>query len=126
MKKSAALALVLVLLASVHASPVAPDLSKIGDRTSWKVIHADAQEAAKGARSTSRPKIPPDPDGWLHAGVEVTASQVRVFVDHAKEPSLVVARLSSGGVERPFGLFIDSADGEYANLTVAAREFLSR
>ena len=68
----------------------------------------------------------PDPDDWFHARIEVTDSQVRVFVNHAKEPSLVVARLSSGGTERPVGLFVDSADGQYANLTVAPLEFLSR
>jgi len=67
----------------------------------------------------------PDPDGWFHAQIEVTASKVRVFVNHAKEPSLVVARLSSGGIERPFGLFVDSADGQYANLTVAPLNFLN-
>ena len=61
----------------------------------------------------------PDPDTWFHAKIEVTASQVRVFVNHAKEPSLVVARLSSGDTERPVGLFVDSDDGQYANLQVA-------
>jgi hypothetical protein len=67
----------------------------------------------------------PDPDGWFHAQIEVTASQVRVFVNHEKEPSLVVARLSHGGNERPVGLFVDSADGQYANLTVAPLKFLN-
>ena len=67
----------------------------------------------------------PDPDGWFHAQIEVTKNQVRVFVNHAKEPSLVVARLSPGGIERPVGLFVDSADGEYANFTVAPLKFLS-
>ena len=32
----------------------------------------------------------PDPDGWFHALVEVTSSQVRVFVNYSQEPSLVV------------------------------------
>lgn len=59
----------------------------------------------------------PDPDGWFHAEIEVTDAQVRVFVNHAKEPSLVVRRLSKGGVQRPAGLFVDSADGHYSNLT---------
>ena len=63
----------------------------------------------------------PDPDGWFHARIEVTDQEVRVFVNHAKEPSLVVARLSRGAAERPLGLFVDSADGWYANLTVLRR-----
>lgn len=68
----------------------------------------------------------PDPDGWFHAEVEVTTSQVRVFVNHAKTPSLVVARLSSGaGIVRPVGLFVDSADRHYANLTIAPLKVLS-
>jgi hypothetical protein len=67
----------------------------------------------------------PDPDGWFHAQIEVTARQVRVFVNHAKEPSLVTHRLSSGGVQRPVGLFVDSADGQYANLKVTPLKFLS-
>ncbi len=61
----------------------------------------------------------PDPDNWFHAQIEVTDSQVRVFVNHAKEPSLVTRRLSSGGAQRAVGLFVDSADGHYSNLTVA-------
>jgi hypothetical protein len=68
----------------------------------------------------------PDPDGWFHAQVEVTDTQVRVFVNHAKEPSLVVKRLSAGGMARPAGLFVDSADGHYANFAVAPNEFLAR
>lgn len=63
---------------------------------------------------------PPDPDGWFHARIEVAAAQVRVFVNHAKQPSLVVPRLAANGttVERRAGLFVDSADGFYANLRI--------
>ena len=39
----------------------------------------------------------PDPDSWFHARIEVTDSQVRVFVNEAKEPSLVTRRLLIGG-----------------------------
>jgi hypothetical protein len=59
----------------------------------------------------------PDPDTWFHTQIEVTDEQVRVFVNHATEPSLVVRRLAKGGVARPAGLFVDSSDGYYANLT---------
>jgi hypothetical protein len=60
----------------------------------------------------------PDPDGWFHAKIEVTDKQVRVFVDGASEPSLVVSRLLPGGQRRPAGLFVDSAEGLYANLRI--------
>lgn len=62
----------------------------------------------------------PDPDGWFHARIEVTNKQVRVFVDRAKEPSLVVSRLGQSNVKRPAGLFVDSADGIYANLEITS------
>jgi len=60
----------------------------------------------------------PDPDGWFHARIRVTSTQVRVFVNEAMEPSLVVERLALGKVRRPVGLFVDSAEGLYANLRV--------
>lgn len=60
----------------------------------------------------------PDPDAWFHATIEVTELQVRVFVNGAKEPSLVTRRLHVGGDKRPLGLFVDSAEGLYANLKV--------
>ncbi|WP_310389256.1 hypothetical protein [Roseateles sp.] len=60
----------------------------------------------------------PDPDGWFHARIKVTSTNVQVFVDDAKAPSLVVERLSRGNAKRPLGLFVDSADGVYANLRI--------
>jgi hypothetical protein len=62
----------------------------------------------------------PDPDNWFHASIEVTDDAVRVYVNHAKEPSLVTRRLSKGGIMRPAGLFVDSSDGHYANLALTA------
>lgn len=57
----------------------------------------------------------PDPDDWFRARIEVTDRQVRVFVNNAKEPCLVVERLAGSKARRPMGLFVDSADGYYAN-----------
>jgi hypothetical protein len=65
----------------------------------------------------------PDPDAWFHAEIEVTDEQVRVFVNHAREPSLVTRRLSKGGVLRPAGLFVDSSDGHYSGLSVMPLKF---
>ncbi len=61
----------------------------------------------------------PDPDGWFHAQIEVNDTQVKVFVNGSPEPSLTVRRLATGGVPRPVGLFVDSADGDYANFVVS-------
>lgn len=60
----------------------------------------------------------PDPDNWFHARIDVSDELVRVFVNHAREPSLVVRRLARGGIARPAGLFVDSSDGHYAKLVL--------
>lgn len=60
----------------------------------------------------------PDPDDWFRARIEVSETQVRVFVNDAKSPSLVVDRLATDKAKRPMGLFVDSADGLYANVRV--------
>lgn len=65
----------------------------------------------------------PDPDGWFHARIEVTDAQVKVFVNDSKEASLITNRLSTGGVPRPAGLFVDTGDGHYANLKVTSNKW---
>jgi len=62
----------------------------------------------------------PDPDGWFHARIEVTSKNVSVFVNEAKEPSLVVQRLTdreTGGV----GLWAGVYDGLFANLRITPK-----
>lgn len=62
----------------------------------------------------------PDPDGWFHARIEVTAKTVRAFVNDAQEPSLVVDRLTereTGGV----GLWVGVFDGTFANLRITPK-----
>jgi hypothetical protein len=58
----------------------------------------------------------PDPAGWFHARIEIGRTTVKVFVDGAAQPTLVVNRLvhSDGGV----GLWVDSQAGSFANLTI--------
>jgi len=58
----------------------------------------------------------PDPSGWFHARVEVT-KKVRVWVDDAKEPCLVVDRLSSRDKGK-VGLWVDSREGTFSNLKI--------
>ena len=59
----------------------------------------------------------PDPAGWFHSHIEVTKRTVSVFVNNAEEPCLVVNRLGSRESGR-LGLWIDSAEGAFANLRI--------
>jgi hypothetical protein len=62
----------------------------------------------------------PDPAGWFHVRIEVTARHVAVYVDGASEPSLSVDRLvpaRDGGV----ALWVDSQPGAFANLKIEPR-----
>jgi hypothetical protein len=68
-------------------------------------------------RYESAVKPIPDPSGWFHARVEVTKQKVRVWVDDAKEPCLVVDRLATRDKGR-VGLWVDSHEGSFRNLTI--------
>jgi len=60
----------------------------------------------------------PDPAAWFHARIDVTKKEVKVYVNEAKDPCLVVARLANrdnGGV----GLWVDSTDATFANLRIS-------
>jgi hypothetical protein len=61
----------------------------------------------------------PDGDAWFHARIEVAAKQVRVYVNGAREPSLVVPELSprTGG---SVGLWCQGV-GTIANLRITSK-----
>lgn len=147
MQRTITFLLMLMGLALARAQPLdnpeAPNLSTVADSEAWRLSHAQAASVdVDGKRAVQYIAWPantweqlrknrpeqfenavnpvPDPDGWFHALIEVSDTRVRVYVDHAKEPSLVVERLSKGGVRRPAGLFVDSADGLYANLRLSS------
>jgi len=84
----------------------------------WPVNTWEHLRKSQPGRFENAVKPVPDPDSWFHARIEVTDREVRVFVNDAKEPSLVVGRLVTGGTGRPAGLFVDSADGVYANFKI--------
>jgi hypothetical protein len=65
----------------------------------------------------ARVKPVPDPAGWFHARVEVTNKKVRVWVEDAKEPCLVVDRLA-GREKGQVGLWVDSHEGAFRNLKI--------
>ena len=62
---------------------------------------------------------PPAPDAWVHLRLELDGPTVRLFIDRASEPALVVDRI--GAVERGWiGLWVcDNSDGTFANLKVS-------
>lgn len=60
----------------------------------------------------------PDPNGWFHARVVVAGSRVSVFVDDAKEPSLVVTLLNER-TKGLIGLWVgNNSGGDFANLSI--------
>ena len=60
----------------------------------------------------------PNPNDWFHIKLEIKGEKIKVFVNHATQPSLVVTSLSkkkSGNL----GLWVgNSSDGDFANLVV--------
>ena len=59
----------------------------------------------------------PDPNGWFHARVVVASPKVSVFVEDAKEPSLVVNQLSERR-KGLTGLWVDNFGGDFANFKI--------
>jgi hypothetical protein len=95
----------------------------------------DAQRRAHGVQYASYPKFPwnklrkdkpgvyesainpvPDPAGWFHAKIEINQGKVRVYVNEASTPCLVVDRLvdrKAGAI----GLWVGTdSGGDFANL----------
>ena len=64
----------------------------------------------------------PDPNAWFHVRVIVAAPKVSVFVDEAKDPSLVVSQLNDRHKGR-VGLWVgNNSGGDFANLKIVPRE----
>lgn len=60
----------------------------------------------------------PDPDGWFHARIVVSNRKVSVYVNGAKEPSLVVQELSDRQ-RGLIGLWVgEGSGGAFANLKI--------
>jgi hypothetical protein len=58
----------------------------------------------------------PDPNGWFHVRVVVARPKVSVFVEGAKEPSLIVSQLSERG-KGLIGLWVgNNSGGDFANI----------
>jgi hypothetical protein len=77
----------------------------------WEALRAQSP----GVYETAIAPVP-DPAGWFHARIEVKRSTVKVFVDRAERPTLVVNRVrSTGGA---VGLWVDSHEASFANLEI--------
>jgi len=61
----------------------------------------------------------PDPAGWFHARIEVTKQTVSVWVDDAKEPCLIVNRLTDRARGK-VGLWVDTREGAFRDLKIVA------
>lgn len=59
----------------------------------------------------------PVADQWFHATIRITRDSVRVWVNHAAEPSLSVKRLT-GPIGNRFGLFVDGLPAEFRSLRI--------
>ena len=62
----------------------------------------------------------PEPAGWFHATIEVNYPKVSVYVDKAKEPSLVIEQLSDRK-EGHLGFWVGhNSEGWFRNLKITA------
>ncbi len=59
----------------------------------------------------------PDPNAWFHATIVIKNGLLKVYVNHDPTPSLEVKLLSTHHSGR-FGLFSDSLESDFANLTI--------
>lgn len=60
---------------------------------------------------------PPSPTDWFHAKIEVGEKEIKVFVNRAAEPSLIVNKLNDRK-DGLIGLSNGGLDGDFANLTI--------
>lgn len=61
----------------------------------------------------------PEPDEWFHVKMVIEEKEVKVFVEHSDEPSLVVRQLSNQGNGK-IGFWVGhEASGDFANLKIS-------
>jgi len=84
---------------------------------SWPAHTWEKLRQATPGRYEAAVQPVPDPSGWFHARVEVAKDKVRVWVDGAAQPCLVVDRLGARGGGK-VGLWVDSKEGSFRNLTI--------
>ncbi len=83
----------------------------------WRVLRAASPGVYEGAVD---PSI--DPNGWVHMRVVVDGETITVFINEAKEPSLVVKKLTKLHTGRVGFYVADTSGGEFANIKIIAVE----
>jgi hypothetical protein len=79
----------------------------------WNKLRTEQPEKYEKAISPA-----PDPNDWFHARIVVASPKVSVFVNDAKEPSLVVDQLSDRK-EGLVGLWVgNTSGGDFANFKI--------
>ena len=62
----------------------------------------------------------PNPNEWFHVKIEIDAPDIKVFVNESNEPTLVVQKIGTRN-EGKLGLWIDSQDGLFRNVTLSPK-----
>jgi len=83
----------------------------------WQKLRAEHPEQYEKAV-----KPVPDPNGWFHVRVAVAYPKVSVFVNDAKEPSLVVDKLNERRRGRVGFYVSNDSGGDFANLKITPAE----
>lgn len=80
----------------------------------WRKLRADTPGRYEDAISP-----PPDPNGWVHMRIDVNPAKIAMYINHQKNPCLVV----SPPVDLPpgkVGFYVaDVSGGDFAHLTVS-------
>lgn len=64
----------------------------------------------------------PDPSGWVHMRIVVSGDTISTFINGAKEPSLVVKKLTKLRTGRVGFYVADTSGGDFANIRMTALE----
>jgi hypothetical protein len=64
---------------------------------------------------------PPSATDWFHASIMVGEKEIKVFVNHATEPSLTVPKLNDRK-DGLIGLFNEGLNGDFANLVLQTQQ----
>jgi Domain of Unknown Function (DUF1080) len=81
----------------------------------WRVLRAASPGVYEGAVD---PSI--DPNGWVHVRVVVDGETITVFINEAKEPSLVVKKVTKLHTGRVGFYVADTSGGEFANIRITS------
>lgn len=79
----------------------------------WRVLRAEHPGVYEGAVDRSI-----DPNGWVHVRVVVQGDAITTFINGAKEPNLVVKKLTNRHKGRVGFYVADTSGGDFANIRI--------